>query len=103
MGRTSSRRIGSGLASGDASETAESGSATELVGEPYPLALIPVDAKFLHDYTFRVWFADGFVRDVDMDGELEGEVFRPLKDKTAFARLRFDAEHDTVVWPNGAD
>lgn len=28
-----------------------------------------VDAKYVSDYKFRVWFADGFTREIDMDGE----------------------------------
>ena len=62
-----------------------------------------IDAKFVSDYKFRVWFADGFTREIDMDGELEGPVFQALKDKAVFARLRFDPRGRTVVWPNGTD
>ena len=62
-----------------------------------------VDAKYISGYKFRVWFADGFTREIDMDGDLEGPVFRAMKDKSVFAQLRFDPEGNTVVWPNGTD
>lgn len=76
---------------------------SEMIGEPYPAALILVDAKYLSDYRFRVWFKDGFTREIDMDGDLDGQVFQALKDKSFFAQMRFDAEIETAVWPNGTD
>jgi hypothetical protein len=33
-------------------------------------------------------------------GELDGEVFEPLRDVDYFARFSVD---DTLAWPNGAD
>jgi len=50
----------------------------------------------------RVWlhFDDGIEGEVDLAGELEGEVFEPLRDPAYFAGFRVD---DTLVWPNGAD
>ena len=41
--------------------------------------------------------------EVDLKGELEGEVFSALKDVNQFRRFRVDPEIDTVVWENGAD
>jgi hypothetical protein len=62
-----------------------------------------IDAR--HAGGYRVWlrFADGLTGEIDLEGELWGEVFEPLKDVAEFAKLRADAELDTVVWPNGAD
>ncbi len=40
---------------------------------------------------------------VDLEGELWGEVFEPLKGKTLFAKFVLDKELNTIVWPNGAD
>ncbi|MFP3920368.1 MAG: DUF2442 domain-containing protein [Dichotomicrobium sp.] len=62
-----------------------------------------LDAK--HAGGYRVWlrFADGLEGEIDLTDELWGPVFEPLKDEAAFAKLRFDAELRTVVWPNGAD
>lgn len=61
------------------------------------------EAKYRHDY--RVWlkFADGVEGEVDLESELWGEVFEPLKDKIRFAEFSVDKELQTIVWPNGAD
>jgi Protein of unknown function (DUF2442) len=67
--------------------------------------LIPkvIDAR--HAGGYRVWlrFADGLTGEVDLERELWGPVFEPLKDITEFAKLYADPECKTVVWPNGAD
>jgi hypothetical protein len=62
-----------------------------------------VDAR--HAGGYRVWlrFADGLTGEIDLEAELWGEVFEPLKDVAEFAKLRADPELDTIVWPNGAD
>lgn len=54
---------------------------------------------------YRIWlqFADGVEGEVDLGGELWGEVFEPLKDKVLFAEFAVDPELETLVWPNGAD
>jgi len=50
----------------------------------------------------RVWlrFDDGLEGEIDLSGELQGEVFEPLRDPAYFADFRVE---DTLVWPNGAD
>ncbi len=50
----------------------------------------------------RVWirFDDGVTGEVDLSGELDGEVFEPLRDPEYFARFIVD---ETLLWPNGAD
>jgi hypothetical protein len=50
-----------------------------------------------------VGFADGERRQVDVEGLLDGEVFRPLRDPEVFAQVMVDPVLGTVVWPNGAD
>ena len=61
------------------------------------------EAKYRGDY--RVWlkFADGIEGEVDLEKELWGEVFQPLRDKARFAELSVNEDIDTLVWPNGAD
>ena len=59
--------------------------------------------KVLRPYVLEVEFADGLVREIDVEAELWGEVFEPLKDPAFFARVAVDRELGTVVWPNGAD
>ena len=62
-----------------------------------------VEAKHLGGY--RVWlrFKDGLEGAIDLESELWGEVFEPLKDLALFSKLRADPDLHTLVWPNGAD
>lgn len=57
----------------------------------------------LAPYVVRVVFADGEVRDVDIEPVLDGPVFGPLRDRALFERVAVDETGDTIVWPNGAD
>jgi len=54
---------------------------------------------------YRVWlrFNDGLEGEIDLEAELHGEVFEPLREQALFAQVRLDPEHETIVWPNGAD
>ena len=61
------------------------------------------DVKYLHDYVIGVRFNDGMEGEVDLAGELEGEVFGPLKDLTLFRTVCVDPLMETIVWDNGAD
>lgn len=61
-------------------------------------AAIPLDP-----YVVRVVFADGEVRDVDIEPLLDGPVFRLLRDPEAFVQVDVDEYGETIVWPNGAD
>ncbi len=54
-------------------------------------------------YELRVTFSDGVVKEVDLAGELHGEVFEPLKDAEVFKQVRVNADTNTIEWPNGAD
>ena len=61
------------------------------------------EAKYLHDYRIWLKFADGVEGEIDLENELWGEVFEPLKDKDRFEEFVLDKELKTIVWPNGAD
>jgi hypothetical protein len=65
--------------------------------------LLVTDARYLGDYRVWVMFSDGTSGEVDLSSRLHGPVFEPLKDLALFSKVRFDAEADTIVWPNGAD
>ena len=54
---------------------------------------------------FRVWlrFSDGIEGEVDLAGELWGEVFAPLKNPDKFREMQVHPELRTLVWPSGAD
>ena len=59
--------------------------------------------RYLGGHRLAVAFSDGSVRDVDLGGELRGEVFELLRDPGVFAEAFVDDETRTVAWPNGAD
>lgn len=61
------------------------------------------EAEYRRDYRIWLKFADGVEGEVDLENELWGEVFVPLKEKALFGKFVFDKELGTVVWPNGAD
>ncbi|MHB1034634.1 MAG: DUF2442 domain-containing protein [Pirellulales bacterium] len=61
------------------------------------------EAEYLHDYVIWLRFNDSAEGTVDLQDELSGEVFEPLKDLRNFRRFRVDAELGTIIWENGAD
>ncbi len=67
--------------------------------------MLPKLKKVEYRGDYRVWlkFTDGVEGEVDLESELWGEVFQPLKDKARFAELSLDKELETIIWPNGAD
>lgn len=60
-----------------------------------------VKAKYCHDYIVWLYFNDGSEGEVDLEPELYGEVFEPLKNKDFFKS--FKIEGHTLSWSNGAD
>ena len=62
-----------------------------------------LSATYKGDYRIWLTFADGVEGEVNLDGELWGEIFEPLRDKAVFAVFTLDSELETIVWPNGAD
>jgi hypothetical protein len=60
------------------------------------------NAKYVRDYVVWVRFEDGTEGEVDLQSELWGPVFEPLKDRAYFQQLSV-AEYGTIAWPNGAD
>lgn len=54
-------------------------------------------------YLLRVTFTDGRTGVIDLEPELWGEVFEPLRDLSVFTAFRIDEELATIVWPTGAD
>lgn len=60
-------------------------------------------AEYRGGYRVRIEFLDGTNGEIDLERELWGEVFTPLRDPALFQRFRLDKELNTLVWPNGAD
>jgi hypothetical protein len=60
-------------------------------------------AEYVGGYSIRLRFADGRAGEIDLTGELWGEVFEPLKDPAVFRTFRIDPELNTISWETGAD
>jgi hypothetical protein len=54
---------------------------------------------------YRLWlqFEDGSQGEVDLEQELWGEVFEPLRNLAYFRTVQLDKELNTIRWANGAD
>jgi len=55
------------------------------------------------NYRLSLTFNNSVAGEVDLSGELWGEVFEPLKDPLLFQTAHQHPELGTVVWANGAD
>ena len=60
-----------------------------------------VNVKVIRPYVLEIDFSDGKHKQVDVQEELEGEIFELLEDPDYFALAVVDG--GTVAWPNGAD
>lgn len=60
-----------------------------------------IDATYLEKYKIRLKFTDGTIGIVDLENEIYGPVFEPLKDIEYFKNFSLDTW--TICWPNGAD
>ncbi len=58
-------------------------------------------AKYLNDYKIEVELNNGDKKEIDLENELWGEVFEPLKDITKFKNFKLNPF--TIEWENGAD
>jgi hypothetical protein len=62
-----------------------------------------IEVEVAGEYALRVTFDDGAVREVNLEGQLDGPVFEPLREPELFAQVEIDHESGTVIWPTGAD
>ena len=63
-----------------------------------------VEVKPVKDYRLWLKFDDGVTGEVDINQIVEFKgVFRPLRNKTYFRRVRIVKEWGTIAWPNEAD
>lgn len=60
-------------------------------------------AKYTEAYKLYLHFSDGSEGEVNLEPELIGEIFEPLKDLSFFKLFSVNHEIHTIVWPNGAD
>ena len=61
------------------------------------------DAKYVRDFVIKVYFADDIEGEIDLEGDLDGEIFEPLGDISYFRGFVVHPELHTLTWPNGAD
>jgi hypothetical protein len=59
--------------------------------------------SYVSGYKLLLIFEDHSERLIDLERELDGEVFEPLKNIAYFKTVRVDPDIDTIVWDNGAD
>lgn len=62
-----------------------------------------IEARHVRDYILWLRFSDGLKGEVDLESELEGEIFEPLREPKVFRSFSVHPEFRTVVWENGAD
>jgi Protein of unknown function (DUF2442) len=58
-------------------------------------------ASYINDFKLSLKFNDGVEMTVDLEHELNGSVFTPLRDKNKFQH--FSIVFNTIEWENGAD
>ena len=71
---------------------------------PFPkkeLFLHVICVEYLDKYQLKLTFNNGIEGIVDLEQELYGEIFEPLKDKSLFQKVFLTSR--TIEWPNGAD
>jgi hypothetical protein len=59
--------------------------------------------KYIAAYRLWLQFEDGSQGEVDLEQELWGEVFVPLRNQAYFRTVQLDKELNTICWDNGAD
>jgi hypothetical protein len=55
------------------------------------------------EYTVRIVFADGEVRDVDISPLLDTPAFSALRDPGMFGQVKVDEQTGTIAWPGDVD
>ena len=67
------------------------------------MILHTTEVSYLGGYRLWLAFNNGESGEVDLEQELWGEMFEPLKDKAQFATACQHLVMKTVAWANGAD
>lgn len=57
----------------------------------------------IQDYRLKLTFDNGVTKEVNLEGELYGEIFEPLRDVSLFSQVYVNPDTNTIEWPNGAD
>ncbi len=59
--------------------------------------------QYLQGYTLQLTFNTGVIKQVNLQDELDGEIFEPLRDLNLFRQVTLDPDMRTIAWSNGAD
>lgn len=59
------------------------------------------NVEYLERYQLLLSFNNGVMGVVDLESELYGEIFEPLRDPSLFQQVFLT--NRTIEWPNGAD
>jgi hypothetical protein len=62
-----------------------------------------LEARHIGAYVIWLRFRDGTAGEIDLERELHGPVFEPLRDPAVFKEFTVHPAFQTLVWPNGAD
>ncbi|MBI3570956.1 MAG: DUF2442 domain-containing protein [Gammaproteobacteria bacterium] len=62
-----------------------------------------LEARYVRKYIVWLKFSDGVEGQIDLENELYGPVFEPLRNMDEFRKFLVDPELHTLVWSNGAD
>lgn len=62
-----------------------------------------MEARYLRDHVLWLRFRDGTAGQVDLEPQLSGKVFAPLRDLAHFRRFTIDPEFRTLAWPDDLD
>lgn len=62
-----------------------------------------IDARYVRGYVLWLRFRDGTEGEIDLEPELVGPVFEPLRNLETFRSFRVHPDFCTLMWPNGAD
>ncbi len=60
-----------------------------------------IKAKYVKEYRVQLFFNDATEGEIDLSDELNGEIFKPLKDISYFKQFKIVGH--TLSWENGAD
>jgi len=60
-----------------------------------------IKAEYVDNYLVRLLFNNGVEKTVNLEKELYGSIFSPLKDLEIFRNFKIDC--NTISWANGAD
>ena len=58
-------------------------------------------AEYLDNYRIKLTFNNGEIKTVDLQNELNGVVYAPLRQLDYFQK--FQLKYNTIEWENGAD